>query len=58
MFGVLLFEPKEDFIERPDLGTVGCVAEIRESETMADGRSNIVTLGVVRYRLIDYIDAR
>ena len=57
MFGVLLFEPKEDFIERPDLGTVGCVAEIRDSEKIEDGRANIVTLGVVRFRLIDYIDA-
>ena len=57
MFGVLLFEPQEDFIERPDIGTVGCVAEIRDSDIMEDGRANIVTLGVVRFRLIDYIDA-
>lgn len=55
-FGVTLFEPTEDFIEKPETGTVGCVAEIRESEMLEDGRSNILTLGVVRYRLIDYID--
>ena len=56
MFGVVYFEPMEDFTERPPNGAVGCVAEIRDSETMPDGRSNIVTLGVVRFRLIDYID--
>ena len=57
MFGLSLFEPTEDFLVKPASGTVGCAAEIRETETMPDGRSNIVTLGVVRYRLIDYIDA-
>lgn len=57
MFGVLLFDPVEDFIERPPVGTIGCVAEIRDSDVLEDGRANIVTLGVVRFRLIDYIDA-
>jgi len=57
VFGVTLFEPTEDFIEKPAFGTVGCVAEIRESEMLKDGRSNILTLGIVRYRLIDYVDA-
>ncbi len=56
MFGVLLFEPVEDFIERPSTGTIGCVAEIRDTDMLDDGRANIVTLGVVRFRLIDYID--
>lgn len=55
-FGVILYEPHEAFDERPALGTVGCLAEIRESETHEDGRSNILTLGIVRFRLIDYID--
>ncbi len=56
-FGVSLFEPLESFIDRPAVGTVGCVAEIRESETLTEGRSNILTLGLVRYRITDYIDA-
>lgn len=56
-FGVTLFEPQESFIEMPPVGTVGCVAEIRESETLPDGRSNILTLGIVRYRIANYIDA-
>ena len=57
MFGVSYFEPQESFIEKPLTGTVGCVAEIREAQMMADGRSNILTIGVVRYRLIDYVEA-
>jgi Lon protease-like protein len=57
LFGITLFEPEGAIIERPPAGTVGCVAEIRESELLADGRSNIVTLGIIRYRLIDYVDA-
>lgn len=57
LFGITLFEPQEEFVEKPQIGTVGCVAEIRDSETLEDGRSNILTLGVIRYRLIDYVEA-
>ena len=57
MFGVSFFNPTEDFVEKPAAGSVGCVAEVRESQTLADGRSNVLTIGIIRYRLIDYIDA-
>lgn len=57
MFGVSFFNPQETFVEKPALGSVGCVAEIREVQQMSDGRSNILTIGVVRYRLNEYIDA-
>ena len=57
LFGITLFEPTEPFIDKPAVGSVGCVAEVRDSETLPDGRSNILTLGVIRYRLIDHIDA-
>ncbi len=57
VFGVTLFEPVDSFIERPPLGAVGCAAEVREAEMLDDGRSNILTLGLVRYRLIDYVDS-
>lgn len=56
LFGITFFEPDESFIEKPAIGSVGCVAEIRESEMLADGRSNILTFGVVRYRLSEYVD--
>lgn len=57
LFGITLFEPPEDFIERPETGTVGCVAEVREAQTLPDGRSNILTIGLIRYRLNEYIEA-
>ncbi len=56
MFGVMLFEGGESLADRPEIGSIGCVAEIRESELLPDGRSSIVTLGIVRYRLMDYIE--
>jgi Lon protease-like protein len=57
LFGVSYFEPQLSFPEKPAPGSVGCVAEIRETETLPDGRSNILTLGIIRYRLIDYVEA-
>lgn len=57
VFGITLFNPSEDFIEKPETGTVGCVAEVREAQTLPDGRSNILTIGLIRYRLNEYIDA-
>jgi Lon protease-like protein len=56
-FGVTFFDPDNPLQEKPDIGTVGCAAEVRESDEMPDGRSNILTVGVVRYRLMGYIDA-
>ena len=57
LFGITFFEAQEEFIEKPAVGSVGCVAEIRNSETLDDGRSNILILGVIRYRIVDYVDA-
>ena len=57
LFGVTHFEPGESLVEKPSTGTVGCVAEIRETQELPDGRSNIITVGVVRYHLLDYVDA-
>jgi Lon protease-like protein len=57
LFGITLFNPSEDFIEKPETGTVGCVAEVREMQTLPDGRSNILTIGLIRYHLNEYIEA-
>ncbi len=57
LFGITFFNQTEDFIEKPDVGTVGCAAEVRDVQTLPDGRSNIVTAGVIRYRLNEYIEA-
>jgi ATP-dependent Lon protease len=56
MFGVSYFNPTEEFVEKPATGSIGCVAEIREVQALPDGRSNVVTVGVIRYHLIDYIN--
>jgi Lon protease-like protein len=57
LFGITFFEPQDELSTRPPAGTIGCVAEVRENQLLPDGRSNILTMGVVRYRLIDYIDS-
>ncbi len=57
IFGVSFFDPKETFIEKPETGTFGCAAEVREVQELPDGRSNVLTTGLVRYRLLDYVDA-
>jgi Lon protease-like protein len=55
-FGIMLFEPGDAAITRPVVGTTGCLAEVREFHPLPDGASNILTMGIIRYRLIDYID--
>ena len=56
LFGVSYFEPEEASAEAPAVGTTGCVAEIRQSQLLPDGRSNILTSGIIRYRVLNYVD--
>ena len=56
LFGITFFEPDEDISDKPPVGSVGCAAEVRETKTLPDGRSNILTTGLIRYRLIEYSD--
>jgi Lon protease-like protein len=55
VFGISYFDA-DGIAERPEEGSVGCAAQVRQIETLDDGRSNIVTLGVTRYRIIEYLD--
>lgn len=55
LFGVSYFDAQETDSSKPEIGSFGCVAEVRESQTLEDGRSNIVTIGVIRYRLENYV---
>src|SRR5215211_1049903 len=57
LFAITFFDPEENFPDRPAVGTVGCVAEVREVNMLPDGRSNIMTSGVIRFRLVEYVDA-
>lgn len=54
LFGISLFEPDAALTDRPEIGSVGCVAEVREVQAMGDGRSNILTFGVIRYRVVGF----
>ncbi len=56
LFGVSFFEAQGEFDEKPKPGAIGCVAEVRQSQTLPDERSNIVTFGLIRYRVRDYVD--
>lgn len=56
LFGVANFDPASSVIEAPPPGHVGCVAEVTETQTFPDGRSNILTVGVVRYRIESYVE--
>ena len=56
LFGVTYFDPTTETSVVPPIGHVGCVAEVTETQTFPDGRSNILTLGVVRYRIDSYVE--
>ena len=56
LFGITLFEPDASIAEKPAVGTVGCVAEVRQVEMLPDGRSNSLVMGLARYRLLEYVD--
>lgn len=57
IFGVSFFDASNSASDKPEIGSVGCVAEVRESQTLEDGRSNILTVGVIRYRIENYVEA-
>jgi len=57
LFGLPHFENPVTDESRPEVGHVGCVAEVVEVQPLEDGRSNVLTVGVVRYRLADYVEA-
>ena len=56
LFALAYFDSTLSTNEVPPAGSVGCVAEVTETQTLPDGRSNILTLGVIRYRIESYVD--
>jgi ATP-dependent Lon protease len=56
LFGVSYFDPEKSERESPSPGHVGCVAEVTEVQPLPDGRSNILTVGLIRYRLESYVE--
>jgi len=56
LFGLSYFDSSTSDLDLPSPGEIGCVAEITETQTFPDGRSNILTIGVVRYRIESYVE--
>jgi ATP-dependent Lon protease len=56
LFGLAYFDASNSESEVPPAGHIGCVAEVTETQTLPDGRSNILTLGVIRYRIESYVE--
>jgi Lon protease-like protein len=56
LFGLSFFKQEESGEGVPPVGHAGCVAEVTEVQELPDGRSNILTLGLVRYRVEAYVE--
>jgi len=56
LFGLSYFDASTSEKENPPAGHIGCVAEVTETQTLPDGRSNILTVGVIRYRIEEYVE--
>src|SRR5215217_6338863 len=56
LFGLAYFDTTSAESDAPPAGHVGCVAEVTEVQEFPDGRSNILTLGVIRYRIESYVE--
>ena len=56
LFGLTYFDSSSTERDIPTTGQIGCVAEVTETLTLPDGRSNILTIGLVRYRIDAYVE--
>ena len=56
LFGLSYFDSTAAENSVPPAGHVGCVAEVTETQSFPDGRSNILTVGVIRYRIDEYVE--
>lgn len=56
LFGLSYFDASNSDKEIPPAGTIGCVAEVTEAQPLPDGRSNILTVGIIRYRIEEYVE--
>ena len=57
LFGLSYYNPGASGSSRPEAGSLGCIAELREIQPLEDGRSNILTIGGIRYRLQGYLES-
>lgn len=57
LFGLSYFDASESEATVPDVGHIGCVAEVTEIQSLPEGRSNILTIGLIRYHLDAYVQS-
>jgi Lon protease-like protein len=57
LFGLSYFDSSTVIGDMPPVGHVGCAAEITESQLLPDGRSNILSIGLIRYRVESYVES-
>lgn len=55
-FGLSYFDSSTSEKDIPPAGHVGCVAEVTETQALPDGRANILTVGLIRYRVGEYVE--
>ena len=65
IFGIIYRPSVDSFVNEDEslpgsdvlpLGSVGCTVEVAVSQELPDGRSNILCVGVIRYRLLQYVE--
>jgi len=56
LFGLSYYDASASEAEIPLAGHIGCAAEVTEIQPLPDGRSNILTIGLIRYRVEAYVD--
>lgn len=56
LFGLSYFDALTSEKEVPTVGSIGCVAKVTDVHALPDGRSNILTVGVIRYRIEEYVE--
>jgi Lon protease-like protein len=56
LFGLSYFDASTSEQDFPPLGSIGCVAKVTDTQSFPDGRSNILTVGVIRYRIEEYVE--
>ena len=56
LFALSYFDASTSPREMPAVGSSGCVARVTDTQAFADGRSNILTVGLIRYRIEEYVE--
>ncbi len=56
IFGISMIDTEARADGKPLIDSIGCAAEIREHLPLEGGRSNILTNGIIRYRIRKYVE--